>query len=80
MVLGECNKVNDLTVNPCKEKKQTNIRASSADIAVKLTPPVKLTLEQALEFIDNDELVEIAPKSIRLRKKYLTENERARNK
>ncbi|MBI5700479.1 translational GTPase TypA [Candidatus Saganbacteria bacterium] len=80
MIVGENARDQDMTVNACKEKKQTNIRASSADIAVKLTPPIKLTLEQALEFIDNDELVEITPKSVRLRKKYLTENERARKK
>lgn len=80
MVVGENSRSQDMPVNPTKEKKQTNIRASSADIAIKLTPPIIMTLEQALEFINNDELVEITPKSIRLRKKLLTENERARNK
>ncbi len=80
MIVGENARSQDMTVNPTKEKKQTNIRAAGADEAIKLTPPIKLTLEQALEFIDDDELVEITPKSIRLRKKYLTENERARAK
>ena len=79
MIIGECNKRQDMTVNPCKEKKQTNIRAASADEAIRLTPPIRLTLEQALEFIADDELVEVTPKHIRLRKKLLTENERARS-
>jgi GTP-binding protein len=78
MLIGECARTNDMTVNPCKEKKKTNIRAAGADEAIKLTPPVKLTIESALEFISDDELVELTPKSIRLRKKLLTENERAR--
>ena len=78
MIIGENARRQDMTVNPCKEKKQTNIRAAGADDAIKLTPPIKLSLEQALEFIDDDELVEITPKNIRLRKKYLTENERSR--
>ncbi len=80
MVVGENSRLQDMPVNPTKEKKQTNIRASSADIAIKLTPPILMTLEQALEFINDDELVEITPKNIRLRKRFLTENERARNK
>ncbi|MFA6431415.1 MAG: translational GTPase TypA, partial [Candidatus Margulisiibacteriota bacterium] len=79
MIVGENARSMDMTVNPCKEKKQTNIRSAGADEAVSLTPPLKLTLEQALEFIDEDELVEITPESIRLRKKFLTENERSRN-
>jgi GTP-binding protein len=78
MIIGECARTNDMTVNPCKEKKKTNIRAAGADEAIKLTPPIKLTIESALEFISDDELVELTPKSIRLRKKLLTENERAR--
>ena len=80
MIVGENARDMDMTVNPCKEKKLTNIRSSTADIAVKLTPPITYNLEQALEFIDDDELVEITPKNIRLRKKLLTENERKRNK
>lgn len=79
MVVGENSRKQDMPVNPCKEKKQTNIRAASADEAIRLTPPILLSLEQSLEFIDDDELVEITPKYIRLRKKFLTENERARN-
>lgn len=80
MIVGENSRSQDMPVNPTKEKKMTNIRAASADIAIKLTPPIILSLEQALEFINDDELVEITPKSIRLRKKFLTENERARNR
>jgi GTP-binding protein len=65
-------------VNPTKGKKLTNIRTQSADENIILTPPIKFSLEQALEFIDDDELVEVTPASIRLRKKLLTENERKR--
>jgi len=79
MIMGENSRIEDLTVNPCKEKKKTNIRAAAADIAIRLTPPIRLTLEQSLEFIADDELVEITPGSIRLRKKLLTELERSRN-
>lgn len=80
MIVGENARRMDMTVNPTKEKKQTNIRSAGADEAIKLTPPIKLTLEQALEFIDDDELVEVTPHNIRLRKKLLTENERSRNR
>ena len=80
MIIGETMRKQDMTVNPCKEKKQTNIRAAGADEAIRLTPAINLTLEQALEFIDEDELVEITPHNIRLRKKLLTENERSRNR
>jgi GTP-binding protein len=76
MIIGECARENDLDVNPCKEKKLTNIRASGSDEAIRLTPPRKLTLEQALEFIDDDELVEVTPQNIRLRKKFLNPTER----
>ncbi len=79
MIIGEHSRDNDLTVNPCKEKKLTNMRASGTDEAVKLVPPQSMNLEQALEYIENDELVEITPKSIRLRKKGLTENDRKRS-
>ena len=65
-------------VNPTKAKKLDNMRASGKDEVIGLVPPIKFTLEQALEFIDDDELVEVTPKSIRLRKKLLTENERKR--
>ncbi|MBR7559114.1 hypothetical protein KC218_21430 [Mycobacterium tuberculosis] len=68
-----------MVVNPTKAKQLTNVRASGTDDAIILTPPIIFTLEQALEFIEDDELVEVTPKSIRLRKKYLTENERKRN-
>jgi len=78
MIIGENAKDNDLTVNPIKEKKLTNVRASGSDEAVRLVPHVTLSLEQALEFITDDELVEITPKSIRLRKKLLTLLERKR--
>ncbi len=66
----------DITVNPCKAKKQSNTRSSSADDAIKLSPPKVMTLEVALEFINDDELVEITPDAIRVRKRYLTEIER----
>jgi GTP-binding protein len=78
MIIGIHSRDNDLVVNPIKGKKLTNVRASGTDEAVRLTPPIKLTLESAVEFIDDDELVEITPKSIRIRKRYLTENERKR--
>ncbi len=73
MIVGVNPRMQDMAVNVCKEKKQTNVRSSTSDIAVKLTPAVKLSLEQALDFIKDDELVEITPKSIRLRKKLLTQ-------
>ncbi|PLX78784.1 MAG: translational GTPase TypA [Desulfuromonas sp.] len=76
MILGQNNKEKDLVVNVGKGKKLTNVRASGSDDAVRITTPRLLSLEQALEFIDDDELVEITPKSIRLRKKYLDANER----
>ncbi|MCB1628084.1 MAG: translational GTPase TypA [Xanthomonadales bacterium] len=76
MLVGIHAKDNDLTVNPLKAKQLTNFRAAGKDDNLGLTPPVKLSLEQALEFIDDDELVEVTPKAVRLRKKLLTENER----
>jgi GTP-binding protein len=78
MIIGQHSKDSDLEVNPCKGKKLTNVRASGTDDAIKLTPPRILTLEQALEFIDDDELVEVTPRSIRLRKKELDPNRRKR--
>ena len=78
MIIGVNSRDNDLVVNPIKGKQLTNVRASGTDEAVRLTPPIRLTLESAVEFIDDDELVEITPQSIRLRKRYLTENERKR--
>ena len=79
MIIGIHSRDNDLVVNPLKGKKLTNIRASGTDEAVRLTTPIKLTLESAVEFIDDDELVEITPQSIRLRKRYLSELERRRH-
>ena len=80
MVIGIHSRDNDLTVNPLKAKQLTNIRAAGSDENLILTPPIRNTLEQALEFIDDDELVEVTPKSIRIRKKHLTENERKKAK
>jgi GTP-binding protein len=78
MIVGLNSRLQDMAVNVCKEKKQTNVRSSTSDIAVKLTPAVKLSLEQAMDFIIEDELVEVTPKSIRLRKKLLTQAGRLR--
>jgi len=79
MVIGIHSRGNDLTVNPTKAKQLTNIRAAGSDENILLTPPIRLTLEQALEFIDDDELVEITPTSVRIRKTYLQEHERKRH-
>jgi GTP-binding protein len=76
MVIGIHSRDNDLVVNPLKEKKLTNMRASGSDENIILTPPIKMTLEAAVEFIADDELVEATPQSIRIRKRFLTENER----
>lgn len=76
MIIGQHAKENDLVVNCCKGKKLTNVRASGSDDAIRLTPATVLSLEQALEYIDDDELVEVTPLSIRLRKRYLDANER----
>ena len=78
MIIGENARASDLDVNVTKEKKQTNMRASTADEAVRLIPARKLGLEQAIEFINDDELVEVTPKSIRLRKRVLAANMRPR--
>ncbi len=78
MIIGIHSRDNDLVVNPIKGKQLTNVRSSGTDEAVRLTTPIKLTLETAVEFIDDDELVEITPLSIRVRKRYLTEQERKR--
>ncbi|MEX0422603.1 ribosome-dependent GTPase TypA [Providencia rettgeri] len=77
-IIGIHSRSNDLTVNCLTGKKLTNMRASGTDEATTLSPPIKMTLEQALEFIDDDELVEVTPQSIRLRKRHLTENDRRR--
>ena len=78
MIVGENKKDNDLVVNLCKEKKLTNMRAAGSDVNIILTPPVVMSLEQILGFLNEDELAEITPKSIRLRKKILNENDRKR--
>jgi len=77
-VIGMHSRENDLTVNPLKGKQLTNIRAAGSDENIILTPPIRFSLEQALEFIEDDELVEIAPGAIRIRKRHLTENDRKR--
>jgi GTP-binding protein len=76
MIVGLNSRDDDLAVNVCKEKKQTNIRSSTSDIAVRLTPPVRLSLEQALDLIGDDELVEVTPAGFRLRKRLLTQEDR----
>lgn len=78
MIIGIHCRENDLVVNPLKAKQLTNIRAAGSDENILLTPPIQLSLEQALEFISEDELVEVTPKHIRLRKKFLLENDRKR--
>ena len=78
MIIGEHSRDNDLEVNPLKGKKLTNVRASGTDEAVRLTPPVVMSLEQAIAYIDDDELVEVTPNAIRLRKRYLDPHERKR--
>jgi GTP-binding protein len=78
MVIGIHSRDNDLVVNPIREKHLTNIRAAGKDEAILLTPPIRLTLELAVEFIDDDELIEITPQSIRIRKRYLRDHERRR--
>ena len=78
MVIGINSRANDLTVNPLKAKQLTNFRAAGSDENLLLTPPVRVTLEFALEFIDDDELVEVTPAAIRIRKKHLKEHQRKR--
>ncbi|SHJ16354.1 translational GTPase TypA [Wenxinia saemankumensis] len=78
MIIGEHSRDNDLEVNPLKGKKLTNVRASGTDEAVRLTPPVQMSLEQAIAYIDDDELVEVTPNAVRLRKRFLDPHERKR--
>jgi GTP-binding protein len=78
MIIGEHSRSNDLDVNPIKGKQLSNVRSSGADEAIKLTPPRTPTLESALEWIEDDELVEVTPESIRIRKKYLDPTVRKR--
>src|SRR3989440_5645840 len=78
MIVGLNARPMDMAVNVCKEKQKTNVRSSTSDIAVRLTPPIIMSLEQSLDFINNDELVEVTPQNIRLRKRLLTQHERSR--
>ncbi|WP_280564454.1 translational GTPase TypA [Chromohalobacter sp. 48-RD10] len=80
MLVGINNRADDMTVNPTKAKKLDNMRSAGTDEALVLTPPIRFSLEQAIEFLDDDELVEVTPEHIRVRKKHLTENERKRAK
>ena len=80
MIIGEHNQGTDLTVNPIKGKKLTNVRSSGADDAINLTPPIEMTLEKAIEYVQDGEYVEVTPKSVRLRKKFLLEVDRKRCK
>ncbi|MBI4303422.1 MAG: translational GTPase TypA, partial [Chloroflexi bacterium] len=79
MIVGLNSRPQDIAVNVCKEKKKTNIRSSTSDFTIHLTPPLKMSLEQAIDFINNDELVEVTPANIRLRKKLLTQTDRLRS-
>jgi GTP-binding protein len=79
MIVGTIQRSRDIAVNVCKEKKMTNIRSSTSDIAIKLTPPILFSLEQSIDFINRDELAEITPEHIRLRKKILQETMRLRD-
>jgi GTP-binding protein len=79
MIVGFNTRLQDIPVNVCKEKKKTNVRSSTSDIAVKLTPPVQMSLEQAIDFINVDELVEVTPVNIRMRKRLLTYSQRLRS-
>ena len=78
MIMGEHSRENDLVVNATKGKQLTNVRASGSDENILLSPPRQFTLEQSIDFIENDELVEVTPRFIRLRKRHLMENERKR--
>jgi GTP-binding protein len=80
MIVGQQPRQGDLVVNVCRAKKLTNIRSSTSDIAVKLTPPVILSLEQSLDFLADDELLEVTPRSYRLRKRLLSQDERAKER
>ena len=80
MVIGENSRTEDMDVNPTKEKKLNNIRSSTSEELVRLSPPKKLTLEAALEFIAEDECLEVTPLSVRIRKTSLVQSDRARNR
>jgi GTP-binding protein len=80
MIIGLNRRGDDMEINVTKEKKLTNVRASSTDMTTQLTPFTDLTLEEALDFIENDELLEVTPESIRMRKRYLLEHERRKHR
>ena len=80
MIVGQQPRQGDLVVNVCRAKKLTNMRSSTSDIAIKLTPPVILSLEQSLDFLADDELLEVTPKSYRLRKRLLSQDDRAKER
>jgi GTP-binding protein len=80
MIIGENSRPDVMQANPAKAKQLTNIRAAGSDEAIKLKPPRRLTLEMAIEWIEDDELVEVTPDAIRVRKRYLSEPERRRHK
>ena len=79
MIVGLNSRPQDIPVNVCKEKKKTNVRSSTSDIAIKLTPPLEMSLEQAIDFVNRDELVEVTPENVRLRKRLLTYSQRLRS-
>jgi GTP-binding protein len=79
MIIGENSRENDMEVNPCRTKKLTNMRASGSDEAIRLTPPRLFSLEQSIAYIDDDELLEVTPKSIRMRKRILKALDRKRS-
>ncbi|MCX6807363.1 MAG: translational GTPase TypA, partial [Patescibacteria group bacterium] len=79
-IVGECKRNEEMVVNPVKGKQLTNMRASGSDDPIQLIPHQKMSLEQCLEWIEDDELLEVTPKNLRLRKKYLTDNERRRHR
>jgi GTP-binding protein len=79
MIVGQNSRKEDIEINVAKEKKQTNVRSETADITIPLTPPVEMSLEQCLNFLAEDELLEVTPQNLRLRKKYLTKLERVRH-
>jgi GTP-binding protein len=79
MIIGMHSRDNDLAVNPIREKQLTNVRTVLKDESIRLTPPRKLTIEDAISFLEDDEMLEVTPTSLRLRKKWLTENERKKH-
>ena len=80
MIVGINNRQEDIDINVCKTKRLTNIHSATADVAIQLDPPVVMSLEQCLDFIEEDELLEITPENLRLRKKFLTKMDRLRAK